>query len=195
MRTLVATAKQSPAAFPVTRGGQVLARSRATDDRWRGAGPMLDQDMAVRAQIQAIALEMPAYGYRRITHERRRRGVAVNHKRVLRLMREDHLRCLRTRGVVRTTDSTHPWAVSPHVLPELRIEGLDHLWVADMTDVRLPQEFVSRAVLLEASSRRCIGWALDRSLEAELALAALHMALVRRPIRPGLVHHSERGVP
>lgn len=194
MLTLVATAKQPPAGFPVTRGCQALALSRATYDRWRGAGPRPDPDIEVRAQIQEIALEMPAYGYRRIVHELRRRGVVVNHKRVLRLMRDDNLLCLRKRGFVRTTDSAHPWAVYPNLLPELRIEGLDQLWVADITYVRLPQEFVYLAVLLDAYSRRCIGWALDRSLEAELALAALRMALVRRPIRPGLVHHSDRGV-
>jgi putative transposase len=194
MHALVATAKQSPAAFPVTRGCQALALSRATYYRWHGAGPMPAPDMEVRAQIQEIALEMPAYGYRRITHELRRRGVAVNHKRVLRLMRGDNLLCLRTRGFVRTTESAHSLAVYPNLLPELRIAGLDQLWVADITYVRLPQEFIYLAVLLDAYSRRCIGWALARSLEAELALAALRMALVRRPIRPGLVHHSDRGV-
>jgi transposase InsO family protein len=109
-------------------------------------------------------------------------------------MRADNLLCLRTRGVVRTTDAPPPGAVYPHLWPELRREGLDQLWVADIPDVRLPQEFVSRAGLRDAYRRRCRGWALDRSLEAELALAALQMALVRRPIRPGLVHHSDRGV-
>jgi transposase InsO family protein len=153
-----------------------------------------DPDVELRAQIQAIAVEMPAYGYRRITHELRRQGVGVNHKRVLRLMREDNLLCLRTKGFVRTTDSAHDDVVYPNLLPELPVNGLDQLWGADITSVRLQQEFVYLAVLLDAYSRRCIGWALDRSLEAELALAALRMALATRPIRPGLVHHSDRGV-
>jgi putative transposase len=195
MHALVATAKQAPAAFPVPRGCQALTLSRATYDRWQGAGPMPAPAMEVRAQIQDIALEMPADGYRRITHEWRRRGVAGNPKRGLRLLRGDNLLCLRTRGCVRTPESAHAVAVSPNPLPELRIAGLDPLWVADMTYVRLPQECISLAVLLDASSRRCIGWALARSLEADLALAALRMALVRRPIRPGLVHHADRGGP
>jgi transposase InsO family protein len=150
--------------------------------------------MALRTQIQEIALEMPAYGYRRITHELGRRGVAVNHKQVLRLMREDNLLCLRQRAFVRTTDAAHPFMVYPNLLPELTVTGLDQLWVADITYIRLQQEFVYLAVLLDAYSRRCIGWALERYLEAELALVALRMALAKRPIRPGLVHHSDRGV-
>jgi transposase InsO family protein len=87
----------------------------------------------LRAQIQEIALEMPAYGYRRITHELRRRGVLVNPKRVVRLMREDTLLCLRTRGFGRTTDSAQVWAVAPNLLPTLTVDGLDQLWVADIT--------------------------------------------------------------
>ena len=119
----------------------------------------------------------------------------VNHKRVVRLMREDHLRCLRKRGFVRTPDSVHSFMVYPHRLPELTVTGLDQLWVADMTSIRLQQEFVYLAVLLDAYSRRCIGWALERYLEAELARAALQMALATRTIWPGLVHHADRGVP
>jgi transposase InsO family protein len=109
-------------------------------------------------------------------------------------MREDNLLCLRKRSFVRTTDSAHAWAVYPNLLPTLRVNGLDQLWVADITYVRLPQEFVYLAVLLDAYSRRCIGWALERYLDAELALAALRMALATRVLRPGLVHHSDRGV-
>jgi transposase InsO family protein len=128
---------------------------------------------------------MPGYGDRRLTRERQRRGVAVNDKRVLRLMREDNLLCLRQWRFVRTTDSAHALAVSPNLVPELRGDGLDQLWIAAMTDVRLPQAFVYLAVRLDASNRRCIGWALDRTLEAGLALTALQMALATRPIRPG----------
>ena len=194
MGHLVATMRHTPPPFPVTRLCQVLVLSRATYYRWRAAEPVCDPDVELRAQIQAIAVEMPAYGYRRITHELRRQGVVVNHKRVLRLMREDNLLCLRTRGFVRTTDSAHDCVVYPNLLPELTVSGLDRLWVADITYVRLQHDFVYLAVLLDAYSRRCIGWALDRYLEAELALAALRMALATRPIRPGLVHHSDRGV-
>ena len=194
MSELVAIAQQSAEAVPLTRLCQALAVSRATYDRWQLAKPGLDQDMEVRAQIQTIALEMPAYGYRRVTYELQRRGFGVNHKRVLRLMREDTLLCLRKSGFVRTTDSAHGLAASPNLLPTLTVDGLDQLGVADITSIRLPQEFVYLAVLLEAYSRRCIGWALGRGLEAELALAALRTALATRVIRPGLVHHSDRGV-
>lgn len=194
MVELAATAQSSADAFPVTRMCQTLGLSRATYYRWQGAAPVPDQEMEVRAQIQDIAVEMPAYGYRRIAYELQRRGFVVNHKRVLRLMREDNLLCLRTRRFVRTTDSAHAWAVYPNLLPTLTVNGLDQLWVADITYVRLPQEFVYLAVLLDAYSRRCIGWALERYLDAELALAALRIALATRAIRPGLVHHSDRGV-
>ena len=194
MVPLVATVRHTPTRLPVTRLCQALVLSRATYYRWRAAEPVSDPDVELRAQIQAMAVEMPAYGYRRITHELRRQGVVVNHKRVLRLMRKDNLLCLRTRSFVRTTDSAHDYVVYPNLLPELTVSGLDQLWVADITYVRLQHEFVYLAVLLDAYSRRCIGWALDRYLEAELALAALRMALATRPIRPGLVHHSDRGV-
>ncbi len=194
MVELAATAQSSADAFPVTRMCQTLGLSRATYYGWQGAAPVPDQEMEVRAQIQDIAVEMPAYGYRRIAYELQRRGFVVNHKRVLRLMREDNLLCLRTRRFVRTTDSAHAWAVYPNLLPTLTVNGLDQLWVADITYVRLPQEFVYLAVLLDAYSRRCIGWALERYLDAELALAALRIALATRAIRPGLVHHSDRGV-
>jgi putative transposase len=190
----MATAQQAAGAFPVTWVCQALALSRATYYRWQAAAPGANQDLEVRAQIQDIALEMPAYGYRRITHELHRRGLVVNHKRVRRLMREDNLLCLRKRPFVRTTDSAHPFAVYPNLLPQLTVTGLDQLWVADLTYIRLQQEFVYLAILLDAYSRRCIGWALERYLEAELALAALRMALATRAIRPGLVHHSDRGV-
>jgi putative transposase len=195
MVELVATAQESADALPLTHVCQALALSRATYYRWLLVGPAPDEDMALRAQIQDIALEMPADGYRRMTYALQRRDLVVNHKRVLRLMREDNLWCLRTRGFVRTTDSAHALTVYPNLLPALTVEGLAQVWVADLTYIRLPQAFVYLAGRLEAYRRRCIGWALDRYVEAELALAALRMALATRAIRPGLVHHSDRGVP
>jgi putative transposase len=197
MRELLATAQVSADAIPVTRVCHALGLSRATYDRWQTVRLPQDRDVELRAEVQEIALEMPAYGYRRLTHELHRRGRMVNHKRVLRLMHEDNLLCLRKRGFVRTTDSAHPFVVYPNLLPELAVTGLDQLWVADITSMRLQQEFVYLAVLavlLDAFSRRCIGWALERYLEAELALAARRMALATRAIRPGLVHHADRGV-
>jgi hypothetical protein len=141
---------------------QALAVSPAPYDRGPLAKPVLAQDMELRAQIQAIALERPAYGHRRVTDELRRRGGGVNHKQVLRLRREDNVLCLRKRGVVRTTDSAPALAAYPNLLPTVTVEGLDQRWVADTTSIRLPQECVDLAVLLDAYSRRCIGWAKDK---------------------------------
>jgi transposase InsO family protein len=156
--------------------------------------PRPDPDMDLRDAIQRIALEMPSYGRPRITAELRRRGWVVNAKRVYRLMREDNLLCVRRRAFVLTTDSEHALPVYPNVAGQMVLTDVDQLWVADITYVRLLEEFVFLAVILDAYSRRVIGWELDRTLEAKLTLAALRMALARRTVSPGLVHHSDRGV-
>ena len=109
---------------------------------------------------------MPCYGYRRITHELRRRGFTVNHKRVLRLMRQDNLLCLRRKRFLKTTDSNHAHSVYPNLVAELTLSHGDQLWGADITYIRLWREFVYLAVLLDAFSRRCIGWALEPHLDA-----------------------------
>ena len=152
------------------------------------------EEMELRDAIQKLAVEMPAYGYRRITAALRRAGWEVNRKRVLRLMRADNLLCLRRRAFVRTTDSDHGLRVYPNLARELKVSGLNQLWVADITYIRLLLEFVFLAVILDAFSRRVIGWALGRTLEAELALEALHMAIAHGRVAPGLVHHSDQGV-
>jgi transposase InsO family protein len=151
-------------------------------------------EMRLRDAIQKLAVEMPAYGYRRISAALRRAGWVVNHKRVLRLMRADNLLCLRRRAFVRTTDSNHQLRVYPNLARDLKVNGLNQLWVADITYIRLLTEFVYLAVILDAFSRRVIGWALGRTLEAKLAVEALRMALARGRVTPGLVHHSDQGV-
>ena len=156
-----------------------------------GAKP--DRDMDLRDAIQRIALEWPSYGRPRITAELRRRGWTVNAKRVHRLLREDNLLCVRKRKLVVTTDSNHGRKVYPNLARGLVLTGVDQLWRADITYIRLRDEFVFLAVILDAFSRRVIGWALDRNMEDELTLTALRMALSRRSIQPGLVHHSDRG--
>jgi len=158
----------------------------------RPAGP--DPDLELRDALQRLALEFPSYGWPRMTAELQRRGWAVNHKRVYRLMREDNLLCLRKRKFVVTTDSDHGLPVYANLVPALQLTGLDQLWVADLTYIRLAVEFVYLAVILDAFSRRVIGWALGRTLEAVLTLGALRMALAQRRPKPGLVHHSDRGV-
>ncbi len=156
--------------------------------------PGPDPELELRDAIQRIALEFPSYGWRRMTAELKRRGWAVNHKRVYRWMREDNLLCLRKRKFVVTTDSDHGLPVYPNLARQRALTGLDQLWVADLTYIRLELEFVYLAVILDAFSRRVIGWALDRLLEARLTLQALRMALLRRRPASGLVHHSDRGV-
>jgi putative transposase len=155
--------------------------------------PQPDRDMEVRDAIHRIALEWPSYGRPRVARELRRRGWIVNHKRVRRLMREDNLLCLRKRKFVVTTDSNHGRKVYPNLAGDMEVTGVNQLWVADITYVRLQEEFVYLAVILDAYSRRVIGWSLDRTLEDDLTLAALRMALAQRTVRPGLVHHSDRG--
>jgi putative transposase len=163
--------------------------------QWQACAPR-QEETAVRDAIQRVALENRRYGYRRIAAQLRREGLAANHKRVLRLMRRDNLLCLRRRPFVPvTTDSRHSWQVVPNLARGLVPSGLDQLWVADITYVRLAEEFAFLAVLLDAFSRRVIGWALDLHLRASLATAALEMAIAaRRPAPDSLVHHSDRGV-
>ena len=152
-----------------------------------------DPDMELRDAIQRIALDWPVYGRRRMTKELRRQGLNVNKKRVARIMREDNLLCLRKRKFVVTTDSNHGRKVYPNLAGEMILTGTDQLWRADITYIRLRDEFVYLAVILDAFSRRVIGWALDRTMEDDLTLSALRMALSRRMVAPGLVHHSDRG--
>lgn len=147
----------------------------------------------VRQAIQQIALEMPSYGHRPMTAELQRRGLSAGRERVLRYMREAKLLCRRRRPFVSTTDSKHALKVFPNLARELVPTGSDQLWVADITYIRLPREFVYLAVVLDAFSRRVVGWALERHMMTELALSALQMALRNRQPQPGLMHHSDQG--
>jgi putative transposase len=173
---------------------QMTGLSRAGFYRWRAPRQATPVEMELRDEMQKVAVEWPAYGYRRITRELHKRGFAVNHKHVLRMMREDNLLCVRRRMFVVTTDSRHNLPVYPNRAREMTPSAMNQLWVADITYIRLRAEFVYLAVILDAFSRRVIGWALGRTLEAELALTALRMALIQRQPSPGLVHHSDRGV-
>lgn len=169
------------------------AVSRAGFYRHRRRPAATAKDMDLRSEIQKIAVEWPAYGRRRITQELRDRGWKVNGKRVRRIMREDNLLCLRRRKYVVTTDSNHNLPVYANLAGEMTLTGINQLWVADITYIRLGEEFVYLAVVLDAYSRRVIGWALDRTIEKELPLAALRMALAERAPGPGLMHHSDQG--
>ena len=153
------------------------------------------EDMEVRSVMQRIAVEhRRRYGYRRMSAELRRRGMVVNHKRVLRMMRGDNLLAVQPRAFVVTTDSDHEFEVYLNLASRMKLTGLNQLWVADITYVRLQKEFVYLAIILDAFSRKVVGWALDRTLAARLPIAALEQALAKRQPPPGLVHHSDRGV-
>jgi putative transposase len=162
---------------------------------WAASAPR-QEETAIRDAVQRTALANRHYGYRRIAKELGRSGLVVNHKRVLRLMRKDNLLCLRRRPFVPiTTDSRHEWRVVPNLARGLVLSGLDQLWVADITYVRLLEEFAFLAVVLDAFSRRVVGWALEDHLRTSLATRALEMALqARRPTPGSLIHHSDRGV-
>jgi putative transposase len=154
-----------------------------------------EEDMEVRAAIQSIALEHRwRYGYRRVTAELRRRGMPVNHKRVVRLMREDHLLAMQPKTFVATTESDHELEVYLNLARRMKLNNINQLWVADITYIRLRGEFVYLAVLLDAFSRRVVGWELARTMTARLAVTALERAIDERKPDPGLVHHSDRGV-
>jgi len=173
---------------------EVAGFSRAGYYRFLDPAKPAAADMDLRDEMQKIALEWPSYGSRRITQELKARGWEVNRKRVQRLMREDNLLCVVKRKFVVTTDSAHGLKVYPNLAASMTLTGVDQLWIADITYIRLEEEFVYLAVILDAYSRRVIGWRLDEGLDDSLTLTALRMALGERTVQPGLVHHSDRGV-
>jgi transposase InsO family protein len=154
-----------------------------------------EEEMEVRSAIQTIALEhRRRYGYRRITAELHRRGMQVNHKRVARIMREDNLLGVQPKLFVVTTNSNHKLEIYLNLGSRMKLTGINQLWVADITYIRLKAEFVYLAVILDRFSRKVVGWALDRTLGNRLAVSALEQALEKRQPPPGLVHHSDRGL-
>src|SRR6185312_6050560 len=169
--------------------------SRAGFYRSMRAREPVEEEMEVRSAIQRIALEHHRrYGHGRIGAELRRQGMIVNHKRVKRLMRKDNLLAVQPRAFRTTTNSDHACEVYLNLARRLTLTGIDQLWVADITYIRLQAEFVYLAVVLDAFSRKVVGWALERTLAARLALAALEQAIAARRPAAGLVHHSDRGV-
>jgi putative transposase len=153
------------------------------------------EEIALRDRIEEIILEFAGYGYRRVTHALAREGWRVNHKRVLRIMQEESLLChLKKRFVIATTNSRHRFPVYPNVLARVVLNAPDQAWVADLTYIRLRSAFVYLACILDAFSRRCVGWYLSREMTTQLTLAALTHAIGERRPQPGLIHHSDRGV-
>ena len=182
--------------LPITHACDALALSKPTYYRWR-IRQEKDHDTALRPVMHEIALEFPFYGYRRVTKELHHRGERINHKRVLRLMREEELLCRRKKRFKPiTTNSNHGLAVYPNLVKDVAVTRLNHVWVADITYIHLPREFVYLAVVLDLFSRKCIGWGLSRSIDTQLALEALRKAIAARQNLgfAGLIHHSDRGV-
>ena len=179
----------------IERMCQLAQVSRAGFYRYLQEKTPVEEDMELRAAIQQIVLEhRRRYGYRRVSAELRRRGMLANHKRVARIMREDNLLAVQPKQFVVTTDSKHELEVYLNLAYRMKLTGIDQLWVADITYIRLRAEFVYMAVILDGFSRKVMGWALGRTLTSRLATAALQQAIAKRQPRPGLVHHSDRGV-
>ena len=152
------------------------------------------KDVELRDAIERIVLEFPGYGYRRVSAALRREGWAVNHKRVLRIMRQESLLCQLKRRFVPSTDSAHSFERYPNLIKDTELDRLDQVWISDITYVRLPTTFCYLAAILDAYSRRCVGWHLSRFIDTSLTLWALEMAFATRRPGSGLIHHSDQGV-
>jgi putative transposase len=179
----------------IERMCQMVAVSRRGFYRSLQEQQPVEEEMEVRSAIQQIALEhRRRYGYRRITEELHRRGMPVNHKRVARMMREDNLLAVQPKRFVATTNSNHKLEVYLNLASRMKLTGINQLWIADITYIRLLAEFVYLAVILDGFSRKVVGWELDRTLASRLTIGALEQALEKRQPEPGLVHHSDRGL-
>jgi putative transposase len=173
---------------------QVLEVSRSWYYEKQNRPETSEAEVELRDAIEQIILDFPGYGYRRVTHALKRTGWTVNHKRVLRIMRDESLLCHLQRHFVHTTDSKHPYPVYPNLIKGMTITAPDVVWVADLTYIRLPKTFVYLAAILDAYSRKCVGWKLSTRIDTQLALGALEAALSTRHVTAGLIHHSDRGV-
>jgi len=162
-------------------------RQTRNPDRMKTEADLVDR-------IETICLEFPRYGYRRVTAQLARDGWRVNHKKVLRLMRESDLLCRVKRRWTNTTDSRHGFPRYPNLIKGADVGQLNQVWLADITYIRIRTGFVYLAAVLDAFSRRVIGYAISTSLNASLTLEALHMAIAGRRPDPGVIHHSDQGV-
>ena len=171
-----------------------LARSSFYHKSRARSPEQMKMEADLRGRIEAICLEFPRYGYRRVTHQLKHEGWQVNHKKVLRLMRESDLLCHVKRKWVRTTDSRHYFPRYPNLIKGMVIDRLNQVWVADITYIRIRTGFVYLAAILDAFSRRVIGYAVSTRLDSALTLEALRMAIAVRKPGQGIVHHSDQGV-
>lgn len=194
---MIAIYQQEHPRLPLQRLCEVLSVSRS----WfyeRPASLLPDEaDTRLRDQIERIVLEFPRYGYRRVTAELHDQGEIVNHKKVLRILRKESLLCRLKKRFVTTTDSDHYNGIYPNLLKGKTLTRINEAWVADITYIHLPAGFCYLATILDAFSRRCVGWHLSKDIDTRLCLGALEKALSERcPPRglAGLIHHSDRGV-
>jgi putative transposase len=178
----------------VTRMCELLEISSSAFYAWDNNGFVKSDDSALVDDIKKIKKTFKGYGYRRVTRHLKRKGLSINHKRVQRIMKKHGLLAKKKRRFVKTTDSTHGLPVYPNLAKNMILTGIDQLWISDLTYIRLKYEFIYLAVILDAFSRKVIGWALREYLHRELCLAALRMAILKRDPRPGITHHSDRGV-
>jgi putative transposase len=180
----------------VSRSAELLGASRSGYYRWLRdrERKSCESDLLLREEVQQVALDYPRYGYRRVKVELGNRGYLVGARKVLGLMRMDNLLCVRKRYRLCTTDSNHGMPVYENLARDLLVTGINQLWVADITYIHLPREFVYLAAILDVYSRRCVGWELSHRIDTQLVLSALHKALKSRGILPeGLIHHSDQG--
>jgi len=161
---------------------------------YRRKAPSNGEDADITDRIEAICLEFSGYGYRRVTKQLQHEELVINHKKVLRLMRESDLLCRVRRKRVTTTDSKHHFPRYPNLIKKLAVSRINQVWLADITYIRIRSGFVYLAAILDAYSRRVIGYAISASLETSLTLKALRMAIAARNPAPGVIHHSDQGV-
>ena len=188
-------------ALSIRDATSILGASRSGYYRWKKSTKNGDEmsgvdDDVLKKKIESIIEEFVGYGYRRVTIELKRRGTHVNHKRVLRVMREHNLTITRKRFRPTTTDSDHDEKVYPNLLTDIEITGPNQVWAADITYIRLKEGFAYLAAILDVGTRRCIGWCLGRDLRTRIVIDALRMAIENRAGEDltGLIHHSDRGV-
>jgi len=151
------------------------------------------QEKGILKCIEQIVCEMPGYGYRRVTKQLERDGYNINHKKVLKIMRENKLLCKRKRSYKRTTNSKHPYPRYPNLIKEIVPTAPNQIWVADITYIRISNGFIYLAVIIDIFSRKAVGWSLSQSLDAKLTISALDMAIASRTPLTGLIHHSDQG--
>jgi transposase InsO family protein len=183
--------------LPISKACKTLDVSRSSYYKWKDNGFVDIGEDYLKKEIENIIIEFPFYGYRRVKHELRRRKIIANGKKVLRIMKKYNLICRRKKLFKPvTTQSDHDYEIYPNLIKNIEVTGLNQVWVADITYIRLMHEFIYLAAIIDIFSRKCVGWALSRDIDTLLTLNALEMAISKRRFigLDNLIHHSDRGV-